>query len=67
MLEINLMNFEHGYVGCRLFPFTFEGKTLMWYFDLPPGSIANLNDSKTVFIKNIDEDKNTSYFSLRNF
>ena len=41
MLALILLNVEHEYVVCRLFPFTFEGKESTWYFSLAPRSIHN--------------------------
>jgi hypothetical protein len=39
ILEIRLMNFQHEYVVCIVFPYTFENLTSTWYFNFSVGSI----------------------------
>jgi hypothetical protein len=41
ILVIRLMNVQHEYVVCRLFPYTFENLASTWYFNLLVGSITS--------------------------
>ena len=44
-----LLDITYEDVVCRLFPFTFEGKVLDWYFVLPIHTIHGWFDFKRVF------------------
>jgi hypothetical protein len=54
---MNLMSMQHEDVVCWLFPYTFEGKSSMWYFSLPQAKTTNWNDFKIALMKNNYEDK----------
>ena len=41
ILAIKLMNVQHEYIVCRLFPYTFENSASTWYFNLSIGSITS--------------------------
>ena len=57
MLVIQLMNVQNEDEVCRLFPYTFEGKTSIWHFNLPQKSINNWGDFEDIFLKKFGEDK----------
>jgi len=40
-LAMHLLGVEHDNVVCKLFPYTFSGKSSTWYFSLHVGSIAD--------------------------
>jgi hypothetical protein len=40
-LTIHFLGVEHNDIICRLFPYTFLGKSSTWYFNLPVGSITD--------------------------
>jgi hypothetical protein len=56
-LDIRLLDFCYEDVVCRLFPYTFENKASMWYFNLPIGSITSWNDFEKYFIGKFGEEK----------
>jgi len=54
-LAVSLMGVQHEDVVCRLFPYTFEGKTSTWYFALPQGIITRWNDFEISLMKKFGE------------
>ena len=57
IMSIRLMNVRHEDVVFILFLYTFENKTLTWYFNLPIRTIHNWNDFQTKFLDQFGEDK----------
>ena len=41
MCLLRLMDVEHEYVVCKLFPYTFVAQASTWFFSLGAGSIAS--------------------------
>ena len=64
MLFVRLMNVEHAYVFCRLFPYTFVGKSLGLFFSLVSRSIAYWKQFETTFMTQFGDDKTSGIFSL---
>lgn len=56
-LALCLMNVQHEYVMCLLFPFTFENKVATRYYTLPVALIANWNQFQKVLMCNFGDDK----------
>ena len=46
---LRLLDIQHEYVVCTLFPFTFEGKVSNWYYVLPINTIHGWSDFKIFF------------------
>jgi hypothetical protein len=63
-LSVKLMNVEHEDVVCRLFPYTFEGKSSTWYFSLRQGSITRWNAFETAFTEKFGDDKTPTVLVL---
>ena len=49
---------------CRLFPLTFEGKAVVWYFSLTQGSITGWGDFSQAFLNKFGEDKTHDVLAL---
>ena len=58
------MNVQHEDVVCRLFPLTFEGKAVVWYFSLTQGSITSWSDFSQAFLNKFGEDKTPAVLAL---
>jgi hypothetical protein len=56
ILAIRLMNVQHEYVVCRLFPYTFENSSSTWYFNLPVGSITSWTKFQKDFLDKFAEE-----------
>lgn len=56
MLSLRLMDVQHEYVACRLFPYTFEGQASTWFFSLVAGSIASWQQFETAFLSQFGDD-----------
>ena len=50
MLSLRLMDVQHEYVVCILFPYTFFGQASTWFFSLAMGSIALWKQFETAFL-----------------
>jgi hypothetical protein len=59
ILAIRLMNVQHEYVVCRLFPYTFEKSASTWYFNLPVGSITSWTKFQKEFLDKFAEETTT--------
>ena len=57
MQAIRLRNGIHEYVVCRLFPYTFEGKSFTWYFSLEAISILSWDVFSELFTQKFGDDK----------
>lgn len=51
MLSLKFVGFQHEDVVCRIFPYTFDGKTSTWYFSLLDGYITSWMFFKPNFLK----------------
>ena len=47
MFSLRLMDVQHEYVVCRLFPYTFVGQASTWFFSLAVGAIASWQQFET--------------------
>jgi hypothetical protein len=56
-LAIHLLGVEHDDIVCRLFPYTFLGKSSTWYFSLPAGSITDWDSFERLFMRKFGERK----------
>jgi len=57
MLAVRLRNVEHEDIMCRLFPYTFEGNSSMWYFSQQPQIIVSWDMFETFFLEKFGDDK----------
>ena len=64
ILAIQTMNVQHEDVVCRLFPLTFEGIDVVWYFSLTQGSITSWGDFSQAFLNKFGEDKTPAMLAL---
>ena len=58
------MNIQHEDVVCQLFPLTFKGKVVVWYFSLTQGSITSWGDFSQAFLNKFGEDKTPIVLAL---
>jgi hypothetical protein len=58
------MNVEHEDVMCKLFPYTFEGKSSTWYFSLLQASITRWNNFETTLINKFGNEKSPTTWVL---
>jgi hypothetical protein len=56
ILAIKLMNVQHEYVLCILFPYKFENSSSTWYFNFPIGSITSWNKFQKDFLDKFIEE-----------
>ena len=56
MQSVSLRNAVHEYVVCRLFLYSFEGKSSTWYFSLEARSIKSWDDFEAPFLQNFGDD-----------
>lgn len=56
-MKVRLLNVRLEDAICRLFPYTFTGKSSAWYFSLPQGSITSWNAFEEFFLKKYGDDK----------
>jgi hypothetical protein len=59
IVEIRLMNIQHEDEFCRLFPYTFENSSSMWYFNLPVRSITSWTKFQKYFLDKFIEETTT--------
>jgi hypothetical protein len=64
MLFLILMDVQHEYVVCRLFPYTFVGQGFTWFFSLAAGSIASWQQFETSFLSQFRNDKTSGVLFL---
>ena len=64
ILVVQTMNVQHEDVVCLLFPLTFEGKAVVWYFSLTQESITSWSDFSQAFLNKFGEDKNPTVLVL---
>lgn len=57
MLSLKLGAVQHEDKFCKLFLFSFEGKSISWYFKLDDGPIISWEVLKKTFIQKYGEDK----------
>jgi hypothetical protein len=50
------MNVQHEDVVSRIFPYTFENTTYIWYFNVPVISITNWTEFQKAFIVKFKEE-----------
>jgi hypothetical protein len=64
MLSLRLMDVQHEYVVCRLFPYTFVGKASTWFFSLTTGSIASSQQFENDFLSQFRDVKTSRVLFL---
>jgi hypothetical protein len=57
MLVVRIQSVKHKYFVRRLFPYTFEGNALTWYFSQQPQTIISWDKFETCFLERIEDDK----------
>ena len=66
MQTIRLRNVIHEDMVCRLFPYTFEGKTSTWYFTLEASSIPLWDVFSELFTQKFGDDKTPEELFIEN-
>ena len=64
MLSLRLLDVQHEYVVCILFPYTFVGQASTWFFSLAPGSIVSWEQFETSFLNQFGYDRTSGMFFL---
>jgi hypothetical protein len=59
ILAIRMMNVQHEGIVCRIFPYTLENSTFMWYFNLLVGSITSWTKFQKDFLDKFAEETTT--------
>ena len=54
--SLRLMDVQHEYVVCKLFPYTFIGMTSTWFFCLATGFIGSWKQFETTFLSQFVDD-----------
>ena len=67
ILAIRLMNVQHEYVVCRIFPYTFENSASTWYFNLPIRSITSWTRFQNDFLDKFAEETTIGAFMAKFF
>jgi len=61
------MNFQHEYVLCQHFPYTFENSASTWSFNLLVGSITSWTKFQKEFLDKFAEENTTGYLMVELF
>ena len=64
MLSLRLLDVQHEYVVCRLFPYTFVVQASTWFFSLDVGSIASWKQFETSFVNQFRDDRTSGMLVL---
>jgi hypothetical protein len=64
MLSLRLLDVQHEYVVCRLFPYSFVGQASTWFFSLAARFIASWKQFETAFISQFGDDKTSRMMVL---
>ena len=64
MISLRLMDVQHEYVVCRLFPYTFVAQTSTWFFSLATRSIASWKQFETSFLSQFGDDRTSQVLVL---
>jgi hypothetical protein len=67
IFTIRLMNIQHEYVVCRLFPYMFNNSASTWYFNLPVGSITSWTKFQKYFLDKFVEENTTGALMVEMF